>query len=254
MSEQKDEKPVEKIKQDVQQAVRAKSAPALVRRYRAVFFLTMLALVIGAFAMLTFLVRIMPAFAVDLQVTKTLQLIKFPFFASMMDWISWIGFAPQAVIIAGLIILLIYAFGLQWESVMALFAAVFSAAVNALVKDLVGRPRPNSNSVNVFGTLTSYSFPSGHVMFYLVFFGFIAFLVFSLSKPSLKRTLLMVFLGSLIILVGPSRIYLGQHWASDVLGAYLLGSLTLAAIIQFYRWGKTRFFVHQPVAAAPTQV
>jgi hypothetical protein len=35
-----------------------------------------------------------------------------------------------------------------------------------------------------------------------------------------------------------------------VLGAYLLGSLTLVAIIQFYIWGKTRFFVHQPVAAA----
>jgi hypothetical protein len=57
-------------------------------------------------------------------------------------------------------------------------------------------------------------------------------------------------MSALIILIGISRIYLGQHWASDVLGAYLLGSLTLVAIIQLYRWGKTRFFVRQPVAAA----
>jgi undecaprenyl-diphosphatase len=90
-------------------------------------------------------------------------------------------------------------------------------------------------------------------MFYLGFFGFIGFLAFSLLKPSLKRSALLVFIGALVALIGISRIDLGQHWASDVLGAYLLGSLTLAVIIQFYRWGKTRFFVRQPVAAAPQQ-
>jgi undecaprenyl-diphosphatase len=52
----------------------------------------------------------------------------------------------------------------------------------------------------------------------------------------------------LIALIGMSRIYLGQHWASDVLGAYLLGTLTLVVNIWFYRWGKKRFFVRQPVA------
>jgi undecaprenyl-diphosphatase len=61
---------------------------------------------------------------------------------------------------------------------------------------------------------------------------------------------LLVFFGGLVILIGISRIYVGEHWASDVLGAYLLATLTLVAVIWFYRWGKTRFFVHQPVAAA----
>jgi undecaprenyl-diphosphatase len=84
----------------------------------------------------------------------------------------------------------------------------------------------------------------------LSFFGFIVFLVFSLLKPSLKRTFLLVFLGLLIALIGVSRIYSGEHWASDVLGAYLLASLTLVAIIELYRWGKPRFFVNQPVATA----
>jgi undecaprenyl-diphosphatase len=122
-----------------------------------------------------------------------------------------------------------------------------------LVKDLVQRPRPTPNLVNVFATLKSYSFPSGHVMFYLGFFGFIWFLAFSLLKPSLKRILLLAFFGILVVLIGVSRIYLGEHWASDVLGSYLLGSLTLVAIIQFYLWGKTRFFVHQTVAPAEPQ-
>jgi undecaprenyl-diphosphatase len=251
MSEPKIEKPVEKIKEDVQQAARAESAPAPVRRYRAVWFQGVLVLVAGAFALLTFLVKTMPSFAVDLEITRAIQQINFPFFTWLMGLISWPGFSPQSMIITGLIIVLIYSFGLQWEAVMALFAALFSTGVNLLVKDLVQRPRPTSGAVNVITILNSYSFPSGHVMFYLGFFGFIGFLTFSLLKPSLKRSLLLVFVGGLIALIGISRIDLGQHWASDVLGAYLLGTLTLVVIIQIYRWGKTRFFVHQPVAAAP---
>jgi membrane-associated phospholipid phosphatase len=121
------------------------------------------------------------------------------------------------------------------------------------VKDLVRRPCPTPNLVNVFAKLPRYSFPSGHVMFYLGFFGFIWFLAFTLLKPSLKRSLLLVILGILTVLIGVSRVTLGEHWTSDVLGSYLLGSLTLAAIIQFSLWGKKRFFVHQPVASAEPQ-
>jgi len=76
------------------------------------------------------------------------------------------------------------------------------------------------------------------------------FLTFTLFKPSAARTVVLVILGTLIALVGLSRIYLGNHWASDVAGAYLLGSVLLAASDSFYRWGKTRFFVQQPLAPA----
>jgi membrane-associated phospholipid phosphatase len=74
------------------------------------------------------------------------------------------------------------------------------------------------------------------------------FLGYTLLKPSIARTMMLVILGSLVALVGLSRIYLGDHWASDVTGAYLLGSLWLALSIALYRWGKTRFFVRQPLA------
>jgi undecaprenyl-diphosphatase len=253
MTEKKVAKPVKKIKEDVQQAARAESAPAPVRRYRAILFQGALVLVAGAFGVLTFLVKTMPSFAIDLQITRAIQQINYPLFTSLMSLVSWPGFSPQSMIITGLIIAVIYGLGLHWEAVAALFAALFSTGVNLLVKDLVQRPRPTSGAVNVIATLHSYSFPSGHVMFYLGFFGFIGFLAFSLLKPSLKRSALLVFIGALVALIGISRIDLGQHWASDVLGAYLLGSLTLVVIIQFYRWGKTRFFVRQPVAAAPQQ-
>ncbi len=250
MAVQKTDRPIEKIKVSAHQAARAESAPAPVRHNRAVLFRGTLVIFTAAFAVLTFLVITTPSFAIDLQITRDIQLINIPFFTFLMSAVSWPGFNPQSMIIAGLVILLIYGFGLHWEAVMALVAAVFSTAINVLVKDLIQRPRPTTGSVKVIAILNSYSFPSGHVMFYLGFFGFIGFLAFTLLKPSLKRTILLVLLSSLIILIGVSRIYLGEHWASDVLGAYLLGTLTLVLIVQVYIWGKTRFFVHQPVAAA----
>ena len=249
MAEQTVPEPIKKIAVVATQAAQAESEPPHVRRYRAVLFRAALLLMVVAFAGLTFLVKTMPSFTIDLQITKAIQLINFPFFAGLMNVVSWPGFSPQSMIIAALTILVIAGFGLQWEAMAALIAAVFSTAINLLVKDLIQRPRPASSLVNVYATLTSYSFPSGHVMFYVGFFGFVGFVAFSLLKPSLTRSFLLVLLGSLINLIGPSRIYLGEHWASDVLGAYLLGSLTLVAIIQFYMWGKTRFFVHQPAAA-----
>jgi len=250
MTDQKDVKPIETIADAASQAARAESAPAPVRRYRAMLFRLTLVIVACAFAVLTFLVKTMPSFTIDLQITRGVQMINFPPFAWLMTVISWPGFSPQSMIITGLIILLIFGIGLHWEAVMALVAALLSTGINLAVKDLIQRPRPGSGQVNVITTLTSYSFPSGHVMFYVGFFGFIGFLAYSLLKPSLKRTLLLAFVSSLVVLIGASRIYLGEHWASDVLGSYLLGSLTLVAIIQIYVWGKTRFFVHQPVVAA----
>ena len=137
---------------------------------------------------------------------------------------------------------------------MAVVAAVLSNGLNLLVKDLIQRPGPPASLVHVLATLTDPSFPSGHVMFYTGFFGLIVFLAFSLLKPSLKRSMLLAFFGLLVILVGFLAHYTGEHWASDVLGAYLLGSLVLVAIVQLYRWGKPRFFLHQPVAKAAQPV
>ncbi|MBE0680872.1 MAG: phosphatase PAP2 family protein [Anaerolineales bacterium] len=249
-SKMPDKIPIEKITEMAHQSARTASASTLLRRYRAVLFQTALIFVASAFAVLTYYVKTMPSFAIDLQITKAIQLINFPFFASFMNLVSWPGFGPQLIVITALIVLLIYSFGLHWESVMAFVAASFSTGSNLIVKDLIQRPRPTSNLVNVFAKLTDSSFPSGHVMFYIGFYGFIGFLAFSLLKPSLKRNFLLAFFGGLVVLIGASRIYLGQHWASDVLGAYLLGSLTLEAYIRIYLWGKTRFFVHQPVVTA----
>jgi len=249
MSEITGDKPVEKVKDAAQQAAKKEVTSRPKREYRTFLFQVSLFAAIGAFAVLTFMVKTTPSFPIDLEIERAIQSINSPIFAGLMYLISWPGFSPQSFILSVLIVLAIYLLGLRWEAITALVAALLPPLVNVLVKDWIRRPRPTIDLVNVFGILNSYSFPSGHVMFYVGFFGFLWFLVYTLLKRSWIRTLLLIFLGSLIALVGISRIYLGQHWPSDVLGAYLLGGLTLVGILQFYRWGKKRFFVHQPVAA-----
>lgn len=247
-----DQAPV-KVEVAVQQAVIAESEPPRVRRYRAVVFRIALFIIAFAFAGLTLLVKINPSLSIDLQITRSVQMINLPNFGLLMGLISWPGFSPQSIIITVLIILLIYGLGLHWEAVVMLIAAILTSGIGAILKDLIQRPRPTPNQANVFDTLNNYSFPSGHVLFYVGFFGFMGFLVYSLLKPSKKRGVLLVIIGGPIALIGISRIYLGEHWASDVLGSYLLGSLILVALVQIYLWGKTRFFVNQPVAPAEPQ-
>ena len=219
--------------------------PVKTYRFWVILLQLMLIVIMAVFAILIVLVKTVPSFIIDLQITKAIQLINFPLFTLLMRVVSWPGFSPQIMIITVLIVFLIYILGFQWEATMALISATCPAAINFAVKILVQRPRPLPNLVNVVDTLSSYSFPSGHVMFYLGFFGFLVFLALYLLKPSIKRSLILIFFVSLIAMIGISRIYLGQHWASDVLGAYLLGCLILAAIIKIYFWGKERYFIHK---------
>ncbi len=248
MSVEKEKLPITNVPQQAQEAAKAQTAPPRVRRYRQYLFIFSLVVLASAFGVLTFFVKAYHSFPLDLVITLGIQSIHLVPFDNLLIGISWLGFWPQQGLIALVIIVIILFFGLQWEAMSTIIAAILSALLNVVIKDIIQRPRPSTTVVHVMARLNDFSFPSGHVMFFLGFYGFVGFLAFTLLKPSWIRTLILIVVGVLIGLVGVSRIFEGEHWASDVLGAYLLGTLTLIAIIEIYRWGKNRFFVHQPVA------
>ena len=203
---------------------------------------------------LFFLARTILYFPVDLAIAHAIQsvggiLFLGAPFTEFMVIISWPGYAPQTYVLTALIVVALFTVGVRWEAVAAAIAALGSSAIDTLAKTIVHRPRPTADLVSIFVPLHDYSFPSGHVVFYTAFFGFLFFLAYTLlQKWLIWRNILTVVLGAFVALIGVSRVYLGAHWPSDVIGAYLLGSLCLAAAIYIYRWGKTRYFVHQPVA------
>ena len=215
-------------------------APAPARRRRAAAFQIALVMACAIFLVLAALAHRSPYFPIDLTITRALQSHRAPWFAGFMHALSWLGFMPQVIWLACAVILAMFLAGLRWEAAGAVFAAA-GALMVVLVKAIVLRPRPSADLVAVFNELNSPSFPSGHVMQFTVFCGFLLYLVYTRLKPSWIRSILLVLLGVVIVGMGPSRIYLGQHWFSDTMGAYVLGGLWLALTIRVYHWAKTRF-------------
>jgi len=142
---------------------------------------------------------------------------------------TWIPFA-LTVLTTGVS----YFLGRRKEALGLLFSAGGGEVAEQLSKLIVGRPRPSPHLVSVFRTLGSNGFPSGHATFFVTFFGFLAFLSLQARRSS-TRIAAPAACGLLIALVGLSRVYLGEHWPSDVLGGYLLGSFWLALSIEAHR-------------------
>ncbi len=218
------------------------------RRYRASAFQGYMIGAIIIFFILAVLAHTVAYFTFDVTITRAVQNVTAAWFGALMYVLTWIGFPPQSFIITFLLLLFLYASGLHWEAVVATVSVLGISALGTGIKLLVDRPRPSPDLVHVLAQLNSYSFPSGHVLYFTTFFGFLLFLAYTLLKPIWWRTLLLVILGGMVALIGLSRIYEGQHWASDVLAAYLLGSVWLGLSVYIYRWGKPRFFVRQPMA------
>lgn len=229
------------------EAVQGEIERKRVRSYRSIVFQFYLIVAVAGFLALALLASTNAYFPIDLAITKISQSNNPTWVTLVMQAISWPGYTPQAFILVFGFLVGMYLLGLRWEAVMTTVAGVGADVLDILVKLVVHRPRPSADLVHVFKNLTSYSFPSGHVVFYTGFFGFLWFLSFTLLKPSWKRTLLLILFGGLVVWIGFSRISLGEHWASDVLGGYMLGSLALMAAIRLYHWGKGRFFTDQPV-------
>jgi undecaprenyl-diphosphatase len=172
---------------------------------------------------------------IDLAATRALQRWHGPQVDRAMELVSWPGFPPQSrVIPAGIIGGWLVA-GLRTEAAFQA-AAWGSALLATVVKTVARRPRPIASQVNVvLAPLGGTSFPSGHVLSYVGTYGFLAYLLDSRVKDARQRRLLVATPLALVAVVGPSRIYQGHHWLTDVLASYLLGLSYVAALATLYR-------------------
>lgn len=198
---------------------------------------------LAAFAVLAMLAWLNAYFWWDVAVARWIQSV--PGLLDPMRLVSTIGYGWKPFVLTSATAFIFLLYRRRSEAAGLVFSAAGSALVNSFLKFLIARPRPSAELVEVFRPLNSQSFPSGHVTFYVCFFGFLFFVADALlPKGAWSRRLALTLTALPVSLVGLSRIYLGAHWPSDTLGAYLVSGLWLALSLHLYRRWKERSTLH----------
>lgn len=187
------------------------------------------------FAVVFGLVRSKRSAAADLAITMKLQQRRHPILRAIMRMASWPGFPPQSRIIPPAIAAAIALLGHPLEGLFQLLAWG-TGGISFTFKRIMRRERPQAPQVAVaLARIGGSSFPSGHVLNYMGVYGFLSYLAWTYLKPGRVKKVVLGSLLSLLALVGPSRVFLGHHWFTDVLASYLLGFAYLVGIIAIYR-------------------
>ena len=223
----------------VKESLRRRAARRLLRAE------TLYAIMLLGFAVLAAFAYFNAYFGWDLRFERGLQNLPVPGLQQSMQTASMFGnkWKPYAITTATALVFLAY--GRRTEAAGLVLSAGGSAALNGLVKIAIARPRPTPELVNVQVDLQTQSFPSGHVTYYVCYFGFLFFVAYALLPlRSLARRAALALTALPVALIGFSRVYLGAHWPSDTLGAYLMGGLWLAFSLHMYRVWKERATFH----------
>ncbi|MBI4302199.1 MAG: phosphatase PAP2 family protein [Chloroflexi bacterium] len=203
------------------------------RRFQVFFGLLLLSFILFSYSAHTW-----DRFPGDLALSRWLQGWQPPGMVPLLKVISQVGTRAIALPIVLFVSLALW-FWHRRDAIWLLFTLVADVVAEG-VKELVARPRPDETLVAVAKgySTSSYSYPSAHVVHFVAFYGFLFYLAGWLVPDNRARIVVRCFLGALVVLVGVSRVYLGVHWPSDVVGGYLLGGIFLTLWIFLYNKGS----------------
>jgi membrane-associated phospholipid phosphatase len=190
-------------------------------------------LLTGFIALSLFVVILPPTF-IDVHISQELQEQNGNLLSDFMKFVSQFGNMPVSLILV-LLTSLLFLFARYRREALFTFLTLSSGLVSSVLKICINRPRPTKDLVTIMEITRQQSFPSGHTLFYTVFFGFLI-IVMGNKKGMYKPLRIGVSLiAAAMVFLGPlSRVYLGAHWFTDVLGGFVLGLLCLFLIGYFY--------------------
>ncbi len=127
------------------------------------------------------------------------------------------------------------------DGLLLAMSGILAPALNLALKEVATRARPDA--VMALVDESGYSFPSTHAVFAVAFYGALIYLLNHWEAFPGRPKARWAIQGALLLLIfviGASRVYLGVHWPSDVLGGYLFGGLCLSALIAVHSRVRTR--------------
>jgi undecaprenyl-diphosphatase len=178
------------------------------------------------FAVLASFAAIYDRFPSDERIAHAIQAIDVPGFGGFVAFVTQLGDAPVYVSVT-LAVALAFALMREGSEAVLMLLTFAPRAVNSALKDLVERPRPSPDLVDITGEASGFAYPSGHTVGTAVLFGLLFFLLPALVVWRPLRWLLQAGCLLMVAAAGPARVYEGVHWPSDVLAGYLLALLFL---------------------------
>ncbi|UJH91571.1 phosphatase PAP2 family protein [Antarcticibacterium sp. 1MA-6-2] len=157
----------------------------------------------------------------DSKITQYIISFRTPTLNKIFQFITNVGDLYGYLVIAALSTVLFYWKFRNWRFVLEMiFVLVVSGLSNVALKQVINRARPDAEHLVSVATL---SYPSGHAMSAMAFYGFLIFLFYNFKLNRWLKTLVITTLVLLILAIGISRIYLGVHYPSDIAGGYIAG-------------------------------
>lgn len=155
------------------------------------------------------------------------HLAYFPAIESSMLALSWLGSYRGYLLLVPIALCLLLLCGLRARVPHFLGALLGAELLELGIKEIVGRQRPPGPYADL-----GPSFPSGHALVSLVFFGMIAFLLTRKTSRGRLRTATWILAGLGIASISLSRLYLSAHWATDVIGGLVIGGIWLGVCVR----------------------
>jgi len=173
-----------------------------------------------------------PIIAADIRIANLAAALRTDTLTKIFSWITLLGKSQIILVFIVVSIALLWVWRKKSYIVALMIAVSGSEAFTYLGKLIFHRPRP---ALAVYAE-HSFSFPSGHATIAVSFYGFLGYLLMRFVQSWNKKV--NIFFGSIFIImaIGFSRVYLGEHYISDVWSGYLVGGMWLIIAVSFSEW------------------
>ncbi|MCM3566926.1 phosphatase PAP2 family protein [Neobacillus mesonae] len=193
--------------------------------------------VIG-FAVVSMLISDHQIAGFDKTIIASVQGLESPGLTKVMKFFTFIGSTKFVIILSIIIILFLYlALKHRLEVILFTIVVIGTGIINQLLKQFFHRIRPDFHRLIEIG---GYSFPSGHAMSAFSVYVMLTFLLWRHIPAKIWRTVLILFSIVMILMIGISRIYLGVHYPSDIIGGYLASGVWVSFAIFFFQYYKEK--------------